>query len=91
MDQVRRRQLVLAATALLISPRARAQQQAAKVRRIGFLGIAFASGYVRELDWIRAGLRDLGYVEGKNLRDPYRLLAPLVTEQPSESSWQRNA
>ena len=72
MDQVRRRQLVLAASALLISPRARAQQQPAKVRRIGFLGIAFASGYVRELDWIRAGLRDLGYVEGKNLAIEYR-------------------
>jgi putative ABC transport system substrate-binding protein len=72
VDQVRRRQLVLAAAALLISPRARAQQQAAKVRRIGFLGIAFASGYVRELDWIRAGLRDLGYVEGKSLVIEYR-------------------
>ena len=68
----KRRQLMLAAAALLISPRARAQPQAAKVRRIGFLGIAFASGYVRELDWIRAGLRDLGYVEGRNLAIEYR-------------------
>ncbi len=47
-------------------------QQAAKVHRIGFLGIAFASGYVRELDWIRGGLRDLGYVEGRNLVIEYR-------------------
>jgi ABC-type uncharacterized transport system substrate-binding protein len=44
-----------------------AQQQEVKARRIGFLGTAFASGYVRELDWIRAGLRDRGYVEGRNI------------------------
>ncbi|MBI2753070.1 MAG: ABC transporter substrate-binding protein [Betaproteobacteria bacterium] len=49
-----------------------AQPQGAKVHRIGFLGVAFASGYVRELDWIRAGLRDLGYVEGRNLVIEYR-------------------
>jgi putative ABC transport system substrate-binding protein len=42
------------------------------VYRIGFLGIAFASGYVRELDWIRGGLRNLGYVEGANIVIEYR-------------------
>lgn len=45
---------------------------AQKAYRIGFLGTAFASGYVREVEWIRAGLRDLGYVEGKNLAVEYR-------------------
>ena len=49
-----------------------AQQQAAKVHRIGFLGTAFASGYVSELDWVRAGLRNLGYVEGRNIVIEYR-------------------
>jgi len=48
------------------------QKQAAKVHRIGFLGIAFASGYVKELDWIRGGLRKLGYVEGANIAIDYR-------------------
>ena len=38
-----------------------------KVWRIGFLGTASASGYVKEIDAIRAELRKLGYVEGRNI------------------------
>jgi len=49
-----------------------AQSPGTKVHRIGFLGIAYASGYVRELDWIRGGLRNLGYVEGANIVIEYR-------------------
>jgi len=52
----------------LASPRLLAQ----KIHRIGFLGVASASGYVRELDWIRGGLVKLGYVEGKNIVIEYR-------------------
>ena len=51
---------------------ARAQAQSARIYRIGFLGTAFASGYVRELDWVRDGLRKLGYLEGKNIVIEYR-------------------
>ena len=32
-----------------------AQPQTTKVYRVGFLGTASASGYVREIEWIRAG------------------------------------
>ena len=69
-----RRRLVaaLSAGALAAPLELFAQQQAAKVYRIGFLGIASASGYVRELDWIRDGLRKLGYVEGRNIVIEYR-------------------
>lgn len=49
-----------------------AQAQSERVYRVGFLGTAFASGYVRELDWIRDGLRKLGYVEGRNIVIEYR-------------------
>jgi putative ABC transport system substrate-binding protein len=49
-----------------------AEQEAATVYRIGFLGAAYATGYVRELDWIRAGLSDRGYAEGRNLVIEYR-------------------
>ena len=70
----KRRQLLIALGAGALAPplAALAQPAAAKVYRIGFLGIAFASGYVKELDWIRGGLRNLGYVEGRNIVIEYR-------------------
>ncbi len=47
-------------------------QQAEKVYRIGFLGPAPASSYSPRLEGLRAGLRDLGYVEGKNIVIEFR-------------------
>ena len=67
-----RRDTALALLALCAAPLASFAQQQGKVWRIGFLGIASASGYVKEMDAIRAGLRDLGYVEGKNIVIEYR-------------------
>ena len=49
---------------------ARAQQT--KVARIGFLGVDSASGHAARLAALRAGLRDLGWVEGTNLLVEYR-------------------
>ncbi len=49
-----------------------AQQQPAKVARIGFLGLASASNTATEVGALRAGLRELGYVEGKNLIIEFR-------------------
>jgi putative ABC transport system substrate-binding protein len=40
--------------------------QPSKVWRIGFLGLAPASASARRIEGLRAGLRDLGYVEGRN-------------------------
>lgn len=40
--------------------------------RIGWLGTATAAGYVREVESVRAGLRELGYVEGRNLQIEFR-------------------
>ena len=68
----RRRFVALISGALAVPLASFAQQQAAKVHRIGFLGTAFASGYVREVDWVRDGLRKLGYVEGRNIVIEYR-------------------
>ncbi len=68
-----RRKLVIALGAgALTAPLYSFAQQQGKVRRIGFLGAASASGYVKEVDAIRAGLRDLGYVENKNIVIEYR-------------------
>jgi putative ABC transport system substrate-binding protein len=40
--------------------------------RIGFLGVANPAAWGPRLDAFRAGLRDLGYVEGKNIVVEYR-------------------
>src|SRR5437867_5168783 len=64
---------VVLALALLASPLAAEAQQAAKVARIGYLATApaeAASPHLREA--FRQGLRDLGYVEGRNLVIEYR-------------------
>ncbi len=63
--------MALAAVALG-APLAAFAQQKGKFWRIGFLGAASASGFARRVDALRAGLRDLGYVEGKNLVIEFR-------------------
>ncbi len=57
---------------LLAAPPATQAQQPGKVHRIGYLGVTTASSYARHVEALRLGLRDLGYVEGKNLAIEYR-------------------
>jgi putative ABC transport system substrate-binding protein len=38
-----------------------------KIYRIGFLGLTSASAFATRIDALRAGLLDLGYIEGKNI------------------------
>ncbi len=65
--------LVAALTlALFAVPLAADAHQAGKVHRIGYLGATTASAHVRYVEAFRLGLRDLGYVEGKNLAIEYR-------------------
>jgi putative tryptophan/tyrosine transport system substrate-binding protein len=47
-------------------------QPAGKVARIGFLGATSASGWESRVEAFRLGLRDLGYVEGKNIVIEFR-------------------
>jgi putative ABC transport system substrate-binding protein len=47
-------------------------QQPAKVRRIGFLGTGTAAGMASWVEALRAGLRELGYAEGRNIAIEYR-------------------
>ena len=49
-----------------------AQQQRSKVARIGLLGASSASSYTKWQEALIAGLRELGYVEGKNISIEYR-------------------
>jgi putative ABC transport system substrate-binding protein len=46
--------------------------QQAKVWRIGFLGLAPASAWASQIDSLKAGLRQFGYFEGKNLTIEFR-------------------
>jgi len=57
---------------LLAFPRPSSAQPAGKIRRIGFLGTGTAAGTAGWLEAFRDGLRDLGYVEGRNLSIEYR-------------------
>jgi putative ABC transport system substrate-binding protein len=61
------------ALAILAAPLAAEAQQAGKVYRIGFLGPGSAEGfYTDPLRSLRAGLHELGYVEGENIVFEYR-------------------
>ena len=67
----RRALLRLGGLALLASPR-HARTQGTGIRRIGFLGGASASGYAPLVEAFLLGLRDHGYVVGKNITIEYR-------------------
>jgi putative ABC transport system substrate-binding protein len=60
-------------------------QQPAKVARIGFLGFGSASTFANLIEGLRAGLRDLGYVEGNNLVIEFRW-AETVEEMPKQAA-----
>jgi putative ABC transport system substrate-binding protein len=60
------------AGSLLVAPLAARAQQVAKVYRIGILETIPAARNAANLDALRKGLRDLGYIEGRNLVIEYR-------------------
>ena len=60
MNHIRRRQLLLAAGALLVAPTVARARGATKPYRIGLLGVLFP-------DLLKQTLRGLGYVEGRDL------------------------
>ena len=66
----RRTFLALISGSLLAAPLAAAAQQTGKVHRIGYLSIA--SGPSARTEALRQGLRELGYIEGKNITIEYR-------------------
>jgi putative tryptophan/tyrosine transport system substrate-binding protein len=84
----RRNFIALAGLAAFASPlRTLAQGITKKTFQIGFLGPTFAASWKDRLDVFRAGLHDLGYVEGKNTvieerwaNDQYSRLADLAAE-----------
>jgi putative ABC transport system substrate-binding protein len=71
LNRVQRRQFLIAAGALLAAPLAADAQKERAVPRIGYLSLnATPNLHLREA--FRQGLRDLGYVEGRNVVIEYR-------------------
>ena len=67
---------------LTIAPPAEAQQSK-KVHRIGFLGASSSSAISGRLDAFRQGLRERGYVEGKNIVIEYRYAEGKLDRMPT--------
>ena len=68
----RREFITLVGGAAAVWPLAARAQQPAKVARIGYLGIRPAAASAIWIEALRAGLRDLGYVESKNFVIEFR-------------------
>lgn len=69
----RRRELIVSAgTALLAWPLVARTQAQAKMGRLGYLGFGTPAASANRVAALRAGLRDLGYLEGKNLIIEFR-------------------
>jgi ABC-type uncharacterized transport system substrate-binding protein len=68
----RRQFLAFFAGASLTLPSLARAQQASRVWKIGYLGFGGANSWNNEIEALRSGLRDLGYVEGKNLKKEFR-------------------
>jgi putative tryptophan/tyrosine transport system substrate-binding protein len=69
---VKRREFITLLGGAAAWPFAARAQQAAKVARIGHLDLGPASARASRVEALRAGLRDLGYVEGKNIVIEFR-------------------
>jgi putative tryptophan/tyrosine transport system substrate-binding protein len=77
---MRRRELIaIAGTGLVAWPLVARAQQQPKSARIGYLSFGDPAANSDRVEALRAGLRDLGYVEGKNLVIEFRW-APTVDE-----------
>jgi hypothetical protein len=74
---MKRREFIAAAPALLVSPRALRAQSTP--RRIGCFGILENAPIF--LDAWRSGLRERGWIEGKNLLVEYRYTQPTASFQ----------
>jgi ABC-type uncharacterized transport system substrate-binding protein len=64
--------LILVVVAMLAVAAIAEAQQPKKVPRIGMLGIVSASAAAGRIEALRQGLRELGYVEEKNIVIEYR-------------------
>ena len=84
--RVSRRALLAAGVAVLLAPRGVDAQLAARTARIGILASSTAPAFATNVDVFRRALRELGWVEGRNLAlevryaDAYQRLPVLAAE-----------
>jgi len=76
----------LAGSLLVVPLVVEAQQRTAAIPRIGFLGTEFASSEASRIEAMRTGLRELGYVEGKNIAIEFRWAEGKVDRLPNLAS-----
>jgi putative tryptophan/tyrosine transport system substrate-binding protein len=76
-----RRSFVTGLGLLLASPLLAQAQPAGKVPRVGFL-FGGSAGPSREVDAFQQGLRELGYIEGRNIAVEYRFARGQVEQLP---------
>ena len=69
---MRRREFITVLGGAAAWPLAARAQQSARVAHIGYLGLVSASWHAPRTTAFRTGLRDLGYVEGKDIVIEYR-------------------
>ena len=81
MDRVQRRDFLNAVVAILAAPLVAQAQAAGNVRRVGFL-FGGAPGPSRDIDAFREGLRERGYIDGKNIAIEYRFASGRVGQLP---------
>jgi putative tryptophan/tyrosine transport system substrate-binding protein len=74
--------LLIITFVLVVAGIAAGAQQTAKFSRIGFLGASSASFYSVRIETFRQGLRELGYVEGKNIAIEYRFAEGNIDRLP---------
>jgi putative tryptophan/tyrosine transport system substrate-binding protein len=68
-----RRQLIkFAGAAAMAWPLMLRAQHSTRVWRVGYLGFGPASSWTSQVEALRSGLRDLGYIDGKNIMFEFR-------------------
>jgi putative tryptophan/tyrosine transport system substrate-binding protein len=84
---MRRRDFIKAVAGSAIAWPLTTHAQQARIAQIGFLSSATATGYAKKFEALQAGLRDFGYLEGKNIvihsrwaEGNYNQLAALASE-----------
>jgi putative ABC transport system substrate-binding protein len=68
---------------LLAAPLAAEAQQRSKVPRIGYMGLVSAASHASRVEAFRAGLRDLGHIEGKTILIEFRWAESVYDRLPA--------